>query len=137
MIANHYAAKLSDLDMQIINYVPQGGNWKNIPESVPSQRLVQIRESYKEGKGSRSTYYGRLRSDMPSYTINTYFTSIIVICHNAHKSKFLKSIDKSLYIAVGTVSSKEYSSILLCSKLYTIVRFFIGSTIQYSLTPDA
>lgn len=74
MIANHYAAKLSDLDMQIISHVPQGGNWKNIPESVPSQRLAQIRESYKAGKGSRSTYYGRLREEMPAYTINTYFT---------------------------------------------------------------
>lgn len=74
MIFNHYASKLSDLDMQIISHVPQGGNWKNIPESVPSQRLAQIRQSYKEGKGSRSTYYGRLRSEMPAYTINTYFT---------------------------------------------------------------
>ena len=34
MIANHYAAKLSDLDMQIINYVPQGGNWKDIPKDI-------------------------------------------------------------------------------------------------------
>ena len=73
-IPNHYAAKLSDLDMEILSYVPQGGNWKNIPESVPSQRLVQIRESYREGKGSRSTYYGRLRPDRPAYTINTYFS---------------------------------------------------------------
>lgn len=74
MIYNHYAAKLSDLDMQIIDHVPPGGNWKNIPDSVPSQRLAQIRQSYKEGKGSRSTYYGRLRPEMPAYTINTYFT---------------------------------------------------------------
>lgn len=59
--------------MQVIKYVPPGGNWKNIPESVPSQRLAQIRESYKAGKGSRSTYYGRLRPEMPAYTINTYF----------------------------------------------------------------
>ncbi len=73
IIPNHYAPKLSDLDKQIISYVPQGGNWKNIPESVPSQRLVQIRESFKAGKGSRSTYYGRLREDMPAYTISTYF----------------------------------------------------------------
>lgn len=73
MIPNHYAAKMSDLDKMIISYVPQGGNWKNIPESVPSQRLVQIRESFKAGKGSRSTYYGRLRPDMPAYTISTYF----------------------------------------------------------------
>ena len=73
MIFNHYAAKLSDLDKMIIRCVPPGGNWKNIPEDIPSQRIAQIRESYKAGKGSRSTYYGRLRPNMPSYTINTYF----------------------------------------------------------------
>lgn len=73
MIYNHYAAKLSELDMQIVHSVPPGGNWKDIPESIPSQRLVQIRESYAAGKGSRSTYYGRLRPELPSYTINTYF----------------------------------------------------------------
>ena len=56
MIFNHYASSLSELDMQVIECVPPGGNWKNIPESVPSQRLAQIRESYKAGKGSRSTY---------------------------------------------------------------------------------
>jgi len=72
-IPNHHAPKLSDLDKLVISHIPQGGNWKNIPESVPSQRLVQIRESYKAGKGSRSTYYGRLRPDMPAYTISTYF----------------------------------------------------------------
>lgn len=73
MIYNHYAAKLSDLDMQIVHCVPPGGNWKDIPESIPSQRLVQIRESYRAGKGSRSTYYGRLRPELPAYTVNTYF----------------------------------------------------------------
>ena len=81
MIYNHYASKLSELDMQIIEHVPPGGNWKNIPESVPSKRLEQIRESYKEGKGSRSTYYGRLRPEMPSYTINTYFNRPGNGCH--------------------------------------------------------
>lgn len=59
--------------MMVVKCVPPGGNWKDIPESVPSQRLAQIRESYKAGKGSRSTYYGRLRPEMPAYTINTYF----------------------------------------------------------------
>lgn len=73
MIYNHYASSLSKLDMEVVKYVPPGGNWKNIPDSVPSQRLAQIRESYNAGKGSRSTYYGRLKPDMPAYTINTYF----------------------------------------------------------------
>ncbi len=81
VIYNHYASTLSELDMQVVKCVPPGGNWKNIPESVPSQRLAQIRESYKAGKGSRSTYYGRLRPDMPSYTINTYFNRPGNGCH--------------------------------------------------------
>lgn len=55
------------------SHVPAGGNWRNIPEDVPSARLAQIRVSAAAGKGSRSTYYGRLRSDMPAYTIGTYY----------------------------------------------------------------
>lgn len=73
MIPNHYSATLSDLDRQMVEPVPPGGNWKDIPRSVPSKRLQQIRESYAAGKGSRSTYYGRLRPELPSYTISTYF----------------------------------------------------------------
>lgn len=73
MIDNHIAPSLSELDMIGISYVPEGGNWKSIPESVPSKRLDQIRKSYAEGKGSRSTYYGRLTRDMPAYTISTNF----------------------------------------------------------------
>ncbi len=72
MIRNHIAPKLSALDLQFARAVPPGGNWKDIPESVPSQRLKQIRESYARGEGSRSTYYGRLHPSQPSYTISTY-----------------------------------------------------------------
>lgn len=70
-IPNHYSPKLSDLDIKMVESVPPGGNWKNIPESIPSKRLENIRESFSQGKGSRSTYYGRLNPDMPSYTIST------------------------------------------------------------------
>jgi DNA (cytosine-5)-methyltransferase 1 len=73
MIPNHYSAKLSELDLAMVIHVPPGGNWKDIPTSILSQRLAQIRESYAKGEGSRSTYYGRLRPDTPAYTINTYF----------------------------------------------------------------
>ncbi|WP_232306179.1 DNA (cytosine-5-)-methyltransferase [Microcystis sp. T1-4] len=73
MIPNHYSARLSELDLAMAIHIPPGGNWKNIPTSIPSQRLAQIRESYAKGGGSRSTYYGRLRPDAPAYTINTYF----------------------------------------------------------------
>ena len=52
----------------MIRSVPSGGNWKNIPKSIPSERIKKIRLT-----GGRTTYYGRLRWDKPSYTINTYF----------------------------------------------------------------
>lgn len=81
LIPNHLSSKLSELDMKVVYSVPPGGNWKNIPEDIPSKRIAQIRESYALGKGSRSTYYGRLRADMPSYTINTYFNRPGNGCH--------------------------------------------------------
>lgn len=81
MIANHYSPKLSNIDHLVVEAVPPGGNWKNVPEHVPSARLSQIRESYRSGEGSRSTYYGRLRPDAPSYTISTYISRPGNGCH--------------------------------------------------------
>ncbi|MFA5113740.1 MAG: DNA (cytosine-5-)-methyltransferase [Candidatus Margulisiibacteriota bacterium] len=52
----------------MVEAVPQGGNWKHIPLHIPSKRLEQIRKS-----GGRTTLYGRLSWDKPSYTITTYF----------------------------------------------------------------
>ena len=72
-IPNHFSSPLSSLDLAMVRSVPPGGNWKNIPVSVPSKRLEQIRTGYSAGQGSRSTYYGRLRPDAPAYTISTYF----------------------------------------------------------------
>lgn len=80
-IANHATAKLSELDMRIVKSVPEGGNWKNIPEDIPSRRISQIREGFQQGLGSRSTYYGRLSRNYPSYTINTYFNRPGNGCH--------------------------------------------------------
>lgn len=67
---NHVTSSLSTLDLEMILKVPTGGNWKDIPLEIAqkSARLMQIRES-----GGRTTYYGRLRNNLPSYTINTYF----------------------------------------------------------------
>ena len=80
-IPNHCSANLSELDLDIASAVPPGGNWKDIPVTVRSERLEGIRKSYLAGEGSRSTYYGRLRADKPSYTINTYFSRPGNGCH--------------------------------------------------------
>ena len=70
VLFNHVCATLSELDMEVVMNVPPGGNWMDLPETTvaKSARLTQIKKS-----GGRTTYYGRLNSRMPSYTVNTYF----------------------------------------------------------------
>lgn len=68
MIYNHVTYPLSENDIKMVKSIPAGGNWKNIPTSIPSKRLERIRET-----GGRTTLYGRLVWDKPSYTITTYF----------------------------------------------------------------
>ncbi|MEG1312353.1 MAG: Alw26I/Eco31I/Esp3I family type II restriction adenine-specific DNA-methyltransferase [Romboutsia sp.] len=69
-VLNHKSCKLSDLDIEMVQAIPPGGNWKDIPtETVEkSQRLVKITAS-----GGRTTLYGRLHPDRASYTVTTYF----------------------------------------------------------------
>lgn len=69
-LLNHTTFKLSDLDLEMIKSVPQGGSWKDIPMEtvVKSKRLKRITET-----GGRTTLYGRIDYDKPSYTITTYF----------------------------------------------------------------
>ena len=70
LLYNHVCAKLSELDLEMVRSIPQGGNWQNIPLSVArkSERVMKIRKN-----GGRTTYYGRLNPNLPSYTVNTYF----------------------------------------------------------------
>jgi site-specific DNA-cytosine methylase len=68
MVYNHTTYALSKNDLRMVKSIPPGGNWKNIPLDIPSKRLEQIRVS-----GGRTTLYGRLAFEKPSYTITTYF----------------------------------------------------------------
>lgn len=69
-ILNHTTFKLSELDLEMIKPVPPGGSWKDIPMEtvVKSKRLKKITET-----GGRTTLYGRIDYEKPSYTITTYF----------------------------------------------------------------
>ncbi len=78
---NHTVSGLSDLERRMVEHIPPGGNWEDIPESVPSQRLAQIREMSRTRGKCRTTYYGRLSWEQPSYTISTYFSRIGNGCH--------------------------------------------------------
>lgn len=72
-IYNHIVSPLSDLDREIVECITEGGNWEDIDQEVieKSKRLKNIQE-----QGGRTTYYGRLDRDEPSYTINTYFNRV-------------------------------------------------------------
>lgn len=94
MIPNHVSGTLSKLDMEMAKHIPPGGNWKDIPTSVPSKRLENIRKSFAEGKGSRSTYYGRLLPNKPSYTINTYFSRLGNGCHLHYDPKQIRVLSQ-------------------------------------------
>ncbi len=54
----------------MIRSIPAGGSWKDIPmETVEkSKRLKRITQT-----GGRTTLYGRIDYNKPSYTITTYF----------------------------------------------------------------
>ena len=78
---NHVAYKLGQHEKEVASYIPEGGNWKNIPLEVTDKRLEGIRAT-----GGRTTYYGRLRWDAPSYTIATYFNRVGNGC-NLHPSQ--------------------------------------------------
>ena len=73
MIYDHVSGSLSELDTEIVRAVPEGGNWRDLPDNIDSSRVRQIRQSAARGEGSRSTYYGRLRWNRPCYTVSTYF----------------------------------------------------------------
>jgi len=68
---NHVAFKMGQKEALIASYITEGGNWQDIPLSYSDTRLDKIRET-----GGRTTYYGRLRWDAPSYTIATYFNRV-------------------------------------------------------------
>lgn len=70
LLLNNTTYKLSNLDMQMVKSIPEGGNWKNIPKNIvnKSKRLKGISKT-----GGRTTLYGRLKYNRPSYTITTYF----------------------------------------------------------------
>ena len=69
-ILNHNKYKLSSLDMEIIEQIPEGGNWKFLSNETinKSKRLTNLQKT-----GGRTTFYGRLQWDKPCYTITTYF----------------------------------------------------------------
>jgi DNA (cytosine-5)-methyltransferase 1 len=80
-VSLHECPRMSSTDLQIVRHIPPGGNYQDIPDSISTGRVMKFKQT-----GGRTTTYGRLHPDRPSYTINTYFRRPNVGC-NFHYSE--------------------------------------------------
>jgi len=72
----HEQPRMSTTDATLIKFIPPGGNFQDVPDAVATGRILKFKET-----GGRTTTYGRLHPERPSYTINTYFRRPNVGCH--------------------------------------------------------
>jgi DNA (cytosine-5)-methyltransferase 1 len=84
LVSLQAAPTMSKLDREFVRHIPPGGNYTAIPDSIATQRIMRIKET-----GGRTTCYGRLHPDAPSYTINTYFNRPNVGANYHHREERL------------------------------------------------
>lgn len=69
-IYDHHVSATEELNLRRASYVPEGGNWKNIPPELLPPRFFQCRLT------DHSTTYARPRWDMPSFTVTSLLGNI-------------------------------------------------------------
>lgn len=80
-ISLHECPRMSETDLLLVAHIPPGGNYLDIPDEIAPGRVLKFKKT-----GGRTTTYGRLHPDKPSFTINTYFRRPNVGC-NFHYSE--------------------------------------------------
>lgn len=70
-VKHHTVPYVSPSEKKIIPYIKQGGNYMDVPDEEATKRILGFKES-----GGRTTTYGRLHPEKPTYTINTHFNRI-------------------------------------------------------------
>lgn len=80
-VSLHELPRMSCTDRLLVDHIPPGGNYRDVPDDIAPGRILKFKQT-----GGRTTTYGRLHPDEPSYTINTYFRRPNVGC-NFHYSE--------------------------------------------------
>jgi DNA (cytosine-5)-methyltransferase 1 len=88
---DHLIPQMSELDKYIVAHVKPGGNYNDIPDDVPSERIKRLKR-----EGGHTTCYGRLSPDKPAHTINTYFNRPNVGCNIHYEYDRLLTIREAL-----------------------------------------
>lgn len=76
----HEMPRMSERDQAYVSHIPPGGNYVDIPDEIATPRVLYFKET-----GGRTTTYGRLHPERPSYTINTAFRRPNVGCNFHYK----------------------------------------------------
>jgi len=72
---DHHAAPLSQGHLRLIEHVPEGGTWRDIPLELLPKRFARIRRT------DSTTLFGRLDRAFPAYTITTQFNNVTTGCY--------------------------------------------------------
>lgn len=88
-----------------MQYIRPGGNYTDVPDEVATTRILNFKKT-----GGRTTTYGRLKADMPAYTLNTHFNRLNVGCNIHYKYRRLISLREGLRIQSFPDSFIVYSS---------------------------
>lgn len=75
-VSLHELPRMSNTDLSYVSHIPPGGNYLDIPDNIATPRVMYFKRT-----GGRTTTYGRLHPDKPSYTINTAFRRPNVGCN--------------------------------------------------------
>jgi DNA (cytosine-5)-methyltransferase 1 len=89
----HFTPYESAKDKELIQHIPPGGNYANVPDAIATTRILNFKKT-----GGRTTTYGRLAKDKPSYTLNTHFNRLNVGCNIHYEKERLISLREGLRI---------------------------------------
>jgi DNA (cytosine-5)-methyltransferase 1 len=73
-ITGHVPFPLSKDHLDLIEHVPQGGTWRDIPRHLLPDRYRGMRRT------DSTNLFGRLAPDLPAYTITTQFNNVTAGC---------------------------------------------------------
>lgn len=101
----HFTPYESKKDKLLIKHIPEGGNYTHVPDDIATTRILNFKKT-----GGRTTTYGRLAKDKPSYTLNTHFNRLNVGCNIHYDKDRLISLREGLRIQSFPDDFKVYSS---------------------------
>lgn len=89
----HFTPYASKKDQELIDHIPPGGNYMDVPDEISTTRILNFKKT-----GGRTTTYGRLSKENPSYTLNTHFNRLNVGCNIHYEQPRLISLREGLRI---------------------------------------